>query len=430
MRTLIPSQTALVLGGGGAKGTYEVGAIAALSELGIRAGSVYGTSVGALNAAMYAQGAMDRAQELWATVRLSDVVSEEDLAIADDAEAIFDHPDKLLDFLTRYAHRRGVDVSPLVSVLRGLVDERAVRESGVRLGLVTTRFPTLAMVEKRLADMEDGSLIDWLMASASCFPIFPMQQIGEDRYIDGGFCDNTPVDMAVRGGARHIIAIDIGKHRSHAQYDARPNVTYIRTSHSLGGLLTFDEALSLRNRILGYNDVMRAFGRLRGIRYSFDPVDANALTARAQDFVVALTQVESDLPLRSAIARSNNAAPLFSLLEEELPAGADAVDYLLRACELCADIAEVNPAQVLTLSSLREELRARLPLDKAEAMLGSLLGGRIGVLFSSPQPDRKLVVSCLYHLLLRENAFSALALHTLSAFPREMLCALTLKAIL
>lgn len=47
MRALVPSETALVLGGGGAKGAYEVGAIAALDELGIKAGSVFGTSVGA-----------------------------------------------------------------------------------------------------------------------------------------------------------------------------------------------------------------------------------------------------------------------------------------------------------------------------------------------------------------------------------------------
>ena len=32
MRALVPSETALVLGGGGAKGAYEVGAIAALDE--------------------------------------------------------------------------------------------------------------------------------------------------------------------------------------------------------------------------------------------------------------------------------------------------------------------------------------------------------------------------------------------------------------
>lgn len=431
MRALVPSETALVLGGGGAKGAYEVGAIAALDELGIKAGSVLGTSVGALHAAMYAQGSMDAAAELWDNIRLSDVVSEESLAIADDAENIFDHPEKLLEFITRYAQKKGVDVSPLTDILHKLIDEDKIRRSGVHLGIVTTRFPSLAMVEKRLEEMETGSLIDWLMASASCFPIFPMKQVGGDRYIDGGFCDNTPVEMAVRSGARDIVAIDIGKHRSHTQYDRRPNITYIRTSQPLGGLLTLDSALSARNRILGYNDVMRAFGRMRGVSYSFDAVDAQALYARAQDYVIHLTQLETSMCHSNALTRTREiGAPFFSLLEEDLPEKADCIDYLLRGCELCAQIAEVNPAQVMTFAALRDELHARLPLEKAESMLGSLLGGRVGVLFSKPQIDRKLVISCLYHLLMREGSFSPLALRTLSAFPREMLCALTLKEIL
>lgn len=431
MRALVPSETALVLGGGGAKGAYEVGAIAALDELGIKAGSVFGTSVGALHAAMYAQGSMDAAAALWDNIRLSDVVSEESLAIADDAENIFDHPEKLLEFITRYAQKKGVDVSPLMDILHKLIDEDKIRRSGVHLGIVTTRFPSLAMVEKRLEEMETGSLIDWLMASASCFPIFPMKQVGGDRYIDGGFCDNTPVEMAVRSGARDIVAIDIGKHRSHTQYDRRPNITYIRTSQPLGGLLTLDSALSSRNRILGYNDVMRAFGRMRGVSYSFDAVDAQALYARAQDYVIHLTQLETSMCHSNALTRTREiGAPFFSLLEEDLPEKADCIDYLLRGCELCAQIAEVNPAQVMTFATLRDELHARLPLEKAESMIGSLLGGRVGVLFAKPQIDRKLVISCLYHLLLREGSFSPLALRTLSAFPREMLCALTLKKIL
>ena len=78
-------------------------------------------------------------------------------------------------------------------------------------------------------------------------------------------------------------------------------------------------------------------------------------------------------------------APFFSLLEEDLPEKADCIDYLLRGCELCAQIAEVNPAQVMTFATLRDELHARLPLEKAESMLGSLLGGRVGVLFAKPQ---------------------------------------------
>ena len=169
---------------------------------------------------------------------------------------------------------------------------------------------------------------------------------------------------------------------------------------------------------------------MRGTKYAFDPVDAQGLYSRAEDFIVHLTRAEADLRLPNAMTSHAAGSPLFSLLEEELEPGADGIDYFLRACELCAEIAQINPAQVFTFSAFVDELHAHLPLDKAESMLGSLLGGRIGVLFASPQPDRQLIISCLFQLLQRENTFSALAMHTLSAFPRDMLCAITLKEIL
>ena len=62
-------------------------------------------------------------------------------------------------------------------------------------------------------------------------------------------------------------------------------------------------------------------------------------------------------------------------------------------------------------------------------MLDGLLGGRIGVLFSPPQMDKRLIIACLYHLLQRES-LTPIAMRTLMAFPRELLCALTLKEIL
>ena len=110
--------------------------------------------------------------------------------------------------------------------------------------------------------------------------------------------------------------------------------------------------------------------------------------------------------------------------------GADAVDYLLRACELCAETLAVDPAQVYTFDEFRDAIARNLPLEHAQSMLGSLLGGHIGVLFAPPQPDRRVVLACLTLLLRREGSFSALAMHTLAAFPRELLCALTLKEIL
>ena len=74
---------ALVLSGGGSRGAYEIGAWQALAELGVRLHAVYGTSIGAINAALVAQGDLDLAKELWAHITVRQIVAtdEEDFSI-------------------------------------------------------------------------------------------------------------------------------------------------------------------------------------------------------------------------------------------------------------------------------------------------------------------------------------------------------------
>ena len=122
----LPSQTALVLGGGGAKGAYQIGAIAALEEAGITAGHVIGVSIGAINAAMYAQRDMERAAQLWENIRLSDILTADAVSIAEDAEAIFNQPEKLLEYFTRNSQKSVADATPLLTLLHRHISEEAV----------------------------------------------------------------------------------------------------------------------------------------------------------------------------------------------------------------------------------------------------------------------------------------------------------------
>ena len=55
----------LALEGGGAKGSYEIGAYVALRKLGFKFNMAVGTSIGALNAALIAQDDMKLAKKLW-----------------------------------------------------------------------------------------------------------------------------------------------------------------------------------------------------------------------------------------------------------------------------------------------------------------------------------------------------------------------------
>ncbi len=64
---------ALVLPGGGGRGAYQVGVIKALREAGITFDLAYGTSIGGINASIYAQGDHGRLEELWCQIRSKDV---------------------------------------------------------------------------------------------------------------------------------------------------------------------------------------------------------------------------------------------------------------------------------------------------------------------------------------------------------------------
>ena len=68
----------LVLAGGGAKGSYQVGVYKALSELDWHAGVITGTSVGCLNGALFALDNWELAQEMWLTIG-DDQVMEPDI---------------------------------------------------------------------------------------------------------------------------------------------------------------------------------------------------------------------------------------------------------------------------------------------------------------------------------------------------------------
>ena len=422
---------ALALGGGGAKGSYEIGVFDALSLLGIRAGSAYGISVGALNAALYAQGAFGEAEALWARLQVSDIVSEEILKEADRLESVLSRPDRLMEAIAKYGRQKGLDVTPLKSLIHRYAREDRLRASPVRFGLGAARISNLSLEEKTVGEMAEGSLCDWLLASCACFPAFPLQEIDGEMYADGGFCDNVPVGMALRRGARHVIAVDIGKRRAHTRYDKRPDVTYIRASRPLGTLLGFDPEQAAFNRGIGRNDTLRAFRALAGYSYSFDPRSAAACAGDARDLVETLSRLEAIMtPERAVRLHSPEAAPLFGPLEEGMTENADGeIGYWLRGCELCCECLLLSPLPVYTMASLREALLSALPRKEARVLSGRIPESA-AALFAKPRLSRALAVAALAFQIEKNGASAPLMLRSAESFPKEFLTALMLTRLL
>lgn len=265
-------KTALILGGGGSRGSYQVGAWKALRELGIEFDMVAGTSVGAINGISVAMDNFEQAEALWLNTRTAEVFD-----IAKEKS-----PDQLSEMEEAWGLARemllhgGAESTGLMDLLSNFVDEASFRRSSIEYGLVTTEIPALKGHYLFKKDIPEGRLFDFVVASASCFPAAHYHVIDGVKYIDGAYTDNLPIKMALDKKATRIIAVDLqglGIVRKTALRHAEERAdefVYIRSKWDLGNILTFDTPRMERNLRLGYLDAMKAFNQLDGSRFTFE----------------------------------------------------------------------------------------------------------------------------------------------------------------
>lgn len=391
---------ALVFSGGGSRGAYECGAWQALRELNIRIDGVYGTSIGAMNAALVAQGDLDTALELWENIRMDQIVSleeGEELSV----ERMVHRKRDLIPFLLENAKNFLMDVTPLENLLRSAVDEGRVRAGGMELGMMITRVPSLAPMEVRLQDMPQGRLHDYILASAACFPIFPLRQINGERCMDGGYVDNMPIAMAIADGAEEIIAVDIHPQPVHPEYASMPFLTQIHPLHELGSFLDFNPERLRRSRLLGYYDVLKAYGRFDGVRYTFTWVSDLKVSETARKYVQRVARFdalnkdrEGDAVLIDALGAET---PLKKLSWK---------DCLLRGLELCAQVMGFREDAIYDMELLTERLlafvRAQDTGDFGERGLADAarVGGRalVAYIANAMQHDENFEIRCARRL--------------------------------
>lgn len=146
-----------------------------------------------------------------------------------------------LSFFKHYIKEKGADITPLKNIMKSLLDEDKLRVSSIDFGLCTVRYPSLKPLFITKNEMEKGHVLDYLIASASCFPIFPIHTFLGQSYIDGGYYDNVPIDLAFSMGADEVIVVDMNKDITHRHYLNRPHVIYTSPYLNLGGFMDFLE---------------------------------------------------------------------------------------------------------------------------------------------------------------------------------------------
>lgn len=219
----------LVLSGGGGKGAYEVGAMKAILETGIKITAVSGASVGALNAALFAAYDIESIIEIWRSIYPELALSQERLADLIRANAI--------PYLVEHSN-----ISCYVNGYNILTGK-------------TDYF--------RLNDYKGEDIVKLLMASSALPIVYPPVSFQNGLYWDGGLLDNTPIKILYEHGYRNLLVIYLSPIEKEVKYkDA--NVIAFAPSEKWGfleGTLNFNPG-DIRKWIRqGYRETKEKMGK-------------------------------------------------------------------------------------------------------------------------------------------------------------------------
>lgn len=257
----------LVLAGGGGKGAYFIGVWKALKEFGVdkNIAAVSGTSVGALNAVLFANGNYMEAYDIW-----SNITSQDILTIT---------PKKILSLLMRMG-LPSVAIKTFGPVLmssclggvfsrEGLIN---IIESRVNLEKVSNSYLDIyaCAYNVRKLDVDyikmnyktDEEIKNILLASSAIPVVFEKQNFNGQAYYDGGLKDNVPIKPLYDEGIRNFIVIYLSRDCmiDKLKFEGA-NIIEIMPREDQGSLLTgtldFSEKGAIERINQGYKDAIR-----------------------------------------------------------------------------------------------------------------------------------------------------------------------------
>lgn len=218
---------------------------------------------------MYCQHEEDKAIELWNRITANMIIKYGFNFDKLDIIKGFKNDKNSITFLFQYLTNRGSDVGPLKKLFKQYINTDLIINSDVDFGIVTAEFPQMKGVEV-LANKLDKELIEqYILASASAWPVFPVCKILDKQYVDGGYYDNLPINYAFKLGSTSVVAVDLNYEPMHKEYLNIGSVKYIRPKHNLGGFMKFEHEQIMNNMELGYLDTMKSYNRLKGFRQAF-----------------------------------------------------------------------------------------------------------------------------------------------------------------
>lgn len=358
--TVTRKKRAFVLGGGGARGAYEIGVYQALREVGWQFDIVTGTSVGSINGAVFATGDYELAEEIWQkldTGMVFNVDVDETLDLKTKTSLI------LRSLAKEMIKTGGGDGKRLRAMLEQYIDEEKLRNSPIEYGLATVDMNSLKLTELTKNEIPEGKLIDYIMASASIFPAIKPQKIDSVTYMDGGILEQMPMDLAIKCGAQDIIAVELdGEGMMHKKPPEEVNVRLLKSRWDLGSIVVFDKNVVKRNIRLGYLDGLKLFSAYDGLYYTFIKGSLTPLfkLRHAKFNIICDTCGVNVTTSPKGFIEKNVSAVLKKTIKSRGYTGTKYDTVMLCCAELCGQIFGIDPTLIYSADSFVEKLEEKV----------------------------------------------------------------------
>jgi NTE family protein len=191
---------AFVLGGGGARGAMQLGALRALLEAGYKPDLLVGTSIGSVNAAGLA---------LWGTNPEGITALEQAYRMMAEGHVMDQRPGQLaFHALSGRPNQTGTQRIADLAVSMGLApDLRFAQVPHARLAMIGSDLESGRTVV--YGQDPNAPVLEGLLASVAIPPWFAPVEKDSRFVIDGGLLSNLPIEPALTLGATAIIALDL-----------------------------------------------------------------------------------------------------------------------------------------------------------------------------------------------------------------------------
>lgn len=253
----------LVLGGGGSRGSYQVGVIRALNEANLLTNltAVSGTSIGALNACLVMERlSFLQMREIWQEIHVEDLYKlNKGQKSASDYLGLFDQ-------------------NSVYEMLIKKQEKQAILQSSIKGYASVTKVNMFNKKGEKIDHLLESKLISLnsskdphkvVLASVSIPALFKPTELEGEVYVDGGVLNNLPIDGVLKEDVDVIFVIGLAKKYDLKKFNLPPHLTVFNFTPSKRLTLTALPALDFSEKTIdkwieqGYREAKTLIKKLK-----------------------------------------------------------------------------------------------------------------------------------------------------------------------